>query len=253
MELLRALHAERLKLKHTLAFWLAPLAPLVIVALQVAVVLDSADLLRQNVPADPWGAYGGQVVFLWTMLMLPLFITLETALLGNLEHANGQWKHLFALPVPRGALYAAKQFAAWLLIGLSMAALYVYLVASGLVLRLVVPGLGLEAPVPWLALARIVGLAFVASWLILAIHTWIALRWRSFVVASAVGIVAMIVAVFIFRSDTWNTWYPWTLPGLVATSLEEGLMPTRELLLGSIGGLAVALLGGWEMTRRDVV
>lgn len=253
MELLRALHAERLKLKRTLAFWLAPLAPLVIVALQVAVVLDGADLLRQDLPADPWAEYGGQVVFLWTMLMLPLFITLETALLANLEHANGQWKHLFALPVCRGAVYAAKQLAAFVLIGLSMAALYVYLVGSGLVLRLVVPGLGLEAPVPWLALARIVGLAFVASWLILAIHTWIALRWHSFVVASAVGIVAMIVAVFVFRSDTWNVWYPWTLPGLVSNSLEEGLLPLRELLLGGLGGLAVALLGGWEVTRRDVV
>ncbi|MBN1660240.1 MAG: ABC transporter permease [Anaerolineae bacterium] len=252
MELLRALHAERLKLKRTLAFWLAPIAPLVIVALQMAVVLDSADLMRQNLPADPWGEYGGQVVFLWTMLMLPLFITLETALLANLEHANAQWKHLFALPVRRGAIYAAKQVAAFVLIGISMAALYILLVGSGLLIRGIVPGLGLETPVPWLALLRHVGLAFVASWLILAIHTWIAFRWHSFVVASATGIVAMVVAVFIFRSDTWNAWYPWTLPGLVAASLEEGLMPVRELLLGGLGGVAVALLGGWEVTRRDV-
>ncbi|HSJ56587.1 MAG TPA: ABC transporter permease [Anaerolineae bacterium] len=253
MELVRALHAERLKLKRTLAFLLAPVAPLVIVALQLAVVLDSADLMRQNLPADPWSAYAGQVVFLWTMLMLPLFVTLETALLANLEHANGQWKHLFALPVSRGAVYAAKQVAALVLIGISMATLYIYLVGSGLVLRVVVPGLGLEAPVPWLPLLRYVVLAFVACWLILAIHTWVALRWHSFVVASTVGIIAMVVAVFIFRSDTWNAWYPWTLPGLVTNRLEDNVLLWRELLFGGLGGIVFALLGGWDVTRRDVV
>jgi len=130
--------------------------------------------------------------------------------------------------------------------------LYIYVAGSGLFLRMVVPGLGLEAPVPWFALLRYVGLAFVASWLIIAIHTWVALRWHSFVVASTVGIIAMVVAVFIFRSDDWNIWYPWTLPGFVANSVEEGVMPLRELLLGGLGGVVVALLGGWEVTRRDV-
>jgi hypothetical protein len=252
MAFVRAFGAEWLKMKRTLALWLAPIAPLVIVALQMAMALERETYYRAQDIADAWGHYGEQTVFLWTLLMLPLFITLETALLGNLEHGNRQWKHLFALPIPRGAVYAAKQIMGLVLIGLSMASLYVLLVVSGLALRLLLPGLGFEAPVPWLDFLQLVGLAYLASWLIVAIHTWVSLRWRSFVVASAVGIAAMVVAVLLFQTD-WSQWYPWTLSGVVAYSLGEGLRPAAELAVGSLGGLLVALVGGLEVTRRDVL
>jgi len=252
MSLVRACRAEGLKIKRTLALWLAPIAPLVIVALQVAIVLQRQEYYRQQEIADAWIQYGGQIVFLWTMLMLPLFITLETALLANLEHGNRQWKHLFALAIPRAAIYAAKQVSAMAVIALSMASLFVLMVLSGLVLRLVTPDLGFEAPVPWAEFIQYVALAYLASWLIISIHTWIGLRWHSFVVASAVGISAMVIAVVLFSSD-WSHWYPWTLPGLVQYNLEEGLNPWPQLLLGSLGGVAVALLGGWDVIRRDVL
>jgi lantibiotic transport system permease protein len=252
MAIIRALRAEWLKMKRTLALWLAPIAPLVIVALQLAMVLQRQSYYRQQDIQDAWGDYGGQTVFLWTLLMLPLFITLETALLSNLEHGNQQWKHLFALPIPRGAIYAAKQLTAMALIGLSMVALYLYLVLSGLALRVLAPGLGLEASVPWAKLFQYVAMAYLASWLIISIHTWVGLRWHSFVVASAVGIMAMVVAVLLFQSD-WSQWYPWTLPGVVAYSLDEGTQPWAELAAGSVGGVVVALLGSWEVTRRDVL
>ena len=252
MAILRALYAEQLKMKRTLALWLAPLAPLVIIALQMAIVLERPEYYRAQENSDAWIEYGGQTAFLWTVLLLPLFITLETALLANLEHGNGQWKHLFALPVPRGAIYAAKQVSAMVIIGLSMAALYVYTVLSGLALRLLVPGLGFEAPVPWWDFFRYIGLAYLASLLILAVHTWVALRWHSFVVASAVGIAAMVVAVVVMQSD-WGAWYPWTLPALVAYGLEAGEKILSLLLAGSLGGIAAALLGGWDVVRRDVL
>ena len=119
MAILRALYAEQLKVKRTLALWLVPLAPLVIIALQMAIVLQRPEYYRQKDPTSAWIDYGGQTVFLWAILMLPLFITLETALLANLEHGNGQWKHLFALPIPRNAIYAAKQVSSMVIIGLS--------------------------------------------------------------------------------------------------------------------------------------
>jgi lantibiotic transport system permease protein len=252
MAMARALQAEWLKLKRTLAIWLAPIAPLVIVALQVAIVLQRQEYYRGQDISQAWTEHGGQIVFLWTILMLPLFITLETALLSNLEHGNHQWKHLFALPISRGAIYAAKQVSGMAIIGLSMGALYVYIVLSGLALRLLAPDLGFEAPVPWYEFSRHVALAYLASWLILSIHTWVGLRWHSFVLASAVGIAAMVIAVVFFQSD-WGQWYPWTLPGLVANGLETGQDVHTQLLIGSLGGVVVALLGGWDVIRRDVL
>jgi hypothetical protein len=138
------------------------------------------------------------------------------------------------------------------MICLSMAPLYAYMVLSGLALRAAVPGLGFEAPVPWLQFLRYVGLAYLASWLIISIHTWVALRWHSFVVASAVGIAAMVIAVVLFQSD-YSRWYPWTLSGVITYSLAEGLEPWAELMVGTLGGVASAILGGWDVTRRDVL
>jgi hypothetical protein len=247
-----ALKAEQLKVKRTLALWLAPLAPMVIVGLQLAIVLQRESYYRQQDVSDAWGQYGEQTVFLWSLLMLPLFVTLETALLSNLEHGNQQWKHLFALPIPRGALYAAKQLSGMAVIGLSTVSLYVLLVASGLGLRVLTPGLGFEAAVPWAQLLKYVAMAYLASWLIISIHTWVGLRWHSFAVASAVGIGAVVVSVVLFQSD-WGQWYPWTLPGILTSGLAEGIVPLDKLAMGSLGGVAVALAGGWEVTRRDVL
>ena len=252
MAILRALYAEQLKVKRTLALWLVPLAPLVIIALQMAIVLQRPEYYRQKDPTKAWIDYGGQTVFLWAILMLPLFITLETALLANLEHGNGQWKHLFALPIPRSAIYAAKQVSSMAIIGLSMAALYAYIVLSGLALRKLTPGLGFESPVPWWTLFRYVALSYLASWLILSIHTWVGLRWQSFVVASAVGTAAVVIAVVLFESD-WAPWYPWTLPGLVSNGVKAGEDVLAQVLVGSLGGLAVAVLAAWDVVRRDVL
>lgn len=251
MEFIRVAAAERHKMKRTLGLWLAPLAPLVIIALQMAVVLDGR-VHYEQAPLESWGSYVRQTMFLWSVLMLPLFVTLETALLANLEHANQQWKHLYALPIRRGSIYAAKQLNGMLLIGLSMAALGVFTGLSGLALRLIAPGLGFEEPVPWADILRYAGLSYLASWLIISIHTWIALRWPSFVVASAAGIAFVVVAVMVIQSN-YGPWYPWTLPAILVNDLSEGLKPWTALALGSLGGLAAAVLGGWEMSRRDAL
>ncbi|MGD8625469.1 MAG: hypothetical protein PVF47_14625 [Anaerolineae bacterium] len=43
------------------------------------------------------------------------------------------------------------------------------------------------------------------------------------------------------------------MPGIVANSLEQGLRPWGEIALGSLGGLLAAVVGGWEVTRREVL
>ncbi len=114
----RALNAETLKLKRTLAVWLALFAPLGIAALTVLLYVQRADdMINEKVTA--WYGFVQQNAALWLLLMLPLFVTLETALLTQMEHGHQTWKQLYALPLPRWAVYAAKQFATLIVIGLS--------------------------------------------------------------------------------------------------------------------------------------
>jgi hypothetical protein len=261
-DLTRALHAERLKLKGTLVLWLALIAPAVVIALQVMMTYVRRDYYYQRPPSDAWGEYGVQVMLIWSLLMLPLFVTLETALVAQLDHANRAWTHLCALPITRGALYAAKQIGGMALIGLSLGILAVLTIAGGLLLRFALPGLGFEEAVPFGEIGEFAALVFAGSWLLISIQTWVAQRWPSFVVACAVGIGMTLIAVMIIQSD-YAGFYPYTLPVLVANGfseriqplniLEEGVLPIKELLAGSLGGVVAAVLAGWHVTRRDVL
>ena len=261
--LYRALGAEMLKMKRTLALWLAIIAPLLVVGLNMAMGYQRREFYQsQQLGAQIWFDFGVQTMVLWGLLMMPLFVTLETALVATWEHGNQQWKHLFALPIPRGAIYAAKQISGMALIALSILVLTASSLLAGLVLRYAIPGVGFETSPPIWEFARFGGFLFLGAWLVISIQTWVAQRWSSFAVASGVGIAMTVIGAMTIQSD-WAAYHPYTLPILVANGfsdtihplniLEEGVRPVSELLFGSVGGVATALLGGWEFVRRDVL
>lgn len=247
----RALRAETLKMKRTLALWLVVIVPLAMVGLEfVSMVQRGEYYLRQF--EDPWIRFGQQMLLFWALLALPLFITLETALLGGLEHRNDQWKHLSALPLPRWTVYVAKQVAGMALIGLSIGVLVIFTVLAGLGLQAFKPGIGFTDEIPWGRLIRFAVGVYLASWLIISMHTWISLRWRNFVVATGVGIAATIGALVIAGSDL-AAFYPWTLPGMMSDTFITGEVQWTGLIVGSLGGIVVALWGCRNVTRRDVL
>jgi hypothetical protein len=261
--LARALSAETLKARRTLALWLALITPAVVIGVQLAMIWDRRAYYRQNgIVRGAWMEYGAETMVMWGLLMLPLFVTLETALVGQWEHANAGWKRLFSLPVPRGAIYAAKQVASALLIGLSIVALIALIVLSGLSMRVWLPGVGFEAAVPLWAFTKYGLMMFLGAWLLIAIQTWVAQRWSGFAVACGVGVAMTVAGVLVIQS-AWSSYYPWVLPVLVGNGFSEEAMqslngftdglPWRELLFGTLGGLLFAGWGGYNVTRRDVV
>lgn len=252
---IRALDAERLKLRRTLALALTVVAPLAIVALILAEVLDRGPLdgLFMDAGETPWEAFLRMTMNWWSLLMLPLFVTLEAALVANVEHSGDHWKQLFALPVSRGSLYAAKQTVVMALVLLSLVALVVLSVVAGAVVNVLYPDTPYGWSIPWGYALRLGGLVFLGSWLVAALHTWVSLRWRSFVVPSALGIVMTVAGVMVINSDV-GPYYPWTLSAIAMLGwVREGLLPMVPLVVSMAGGAAVALLGGWNIVRRDVL
>jgi lantibiotic transport system permease protein len=245
----RAVWAESLKLKRTLALWMVVIAPTSIVGLYMGVIWEKADTLSKT--GHSWQAIIQSDTVMWAILMLPLFITLETALLANMEHGQKQWKHLFALPVPRWTIYGAKLLVAVFLVFLSSLVFCFELAACGLLMRLLRPGLGFEEAVPWVDIFRLPMLAFLLSLLIITIHTWVSLRWNSFTVAAGFGILAVTITVVIANSDTWGPIYPWAL---TLNAVGETTPKLAQGLIESIGGaIVVTLLGCWTYIRRDVM
>ena len=247
----RALYAELLKTKRTLALLLAFLAPLSI-ALLVFVMYFQRNTPLVEVNANIWIRMISNAMVMWGLLMLPLFVTLETGLLNALEHGNKMWKQIFALPIPRWSVYIAKQLIALALIGLSMAILLVLLVIVGVLLSWLKPDFGFSAPIPWQTLIECIFLAYLAAWLIIALHFWVSAHWSNFVVAMGVGIVATVAGVMIVNSE-WVTWYPWTLPGFVAINYLDNKLSGTVILFGFLGGIVMSVMGAWETNRPDVV
>src|SRR5262245_25934891 len=107
--LIRALSAEFLKMKRTLALLVALGLPMVVILMNLVIFLRTKNFEEGS---SAWDFFVGNNIVIWGLLMLTLYITLETALLAGLEHNQQGWKHLAALPIPRTAVYAAKQIMA---------------------------------------------------------------------------------------------------------------------------------------------
>jgi ABC-2 type transport system permease protein len=245
-----ALRAETRKLKRTLAFGLIFLAPAVILLLQLAMYFDHAEYYLSQDGLNPWKTFNQTMLVYWSFIMLPLFVTLESALVGNLEHARHNWKLLYVQPIPRWTIYAAKWIVNVALIAFSMVILLGMMLFGGCIVHTLFPEYPFDAGFPWLWTLEMLGMVFAASLFIISVHVWVSLRWSNFVVACATGIAATVAAVFAFGSD-YAAYYPWTIPGMVAT----GVTSTEQmicLLIGLAGGVLAALGGMWDITRQDV-
>lgn len=180
--------------------------------------------------------------------MMPLFVTLEAALLAGLEHGDRQWKHLLALPVPRSVHYLAKWTA---LVGLLWIAalIFIGLIAiGGRVLMHLRPETGLGGWPPWgWLLWRCAGMVTAALFMA-TIQLWVAVRWSSFTVAVATGMSAT-VAGFIVGQSRFGHWYPWTMPiQLFAQNGEQAGFAISASLVGAAAVLAASV---WEFSRRQ--
>lgn len=241
--LLRALWAERLKLRGTLAVWMCLVAPAVVVAVYVLqIIFSNFPASRAPLPGDEaWAAFVQATLVLWAFLMLPLLVTLQAALLAGLDHQGNQWKHLLALAPPRRVHYLAKLVALAALVALSQLAMFALLPLGGAVLAAVKPAFGLVGAPPWVALARDLAEIYAASLLLVALHTWVALRWRSFAVAVGVGMGATVMGFLIGQSGRFGPWYPWSLP--MQTLASDPAVAPQVIAYSALAAAAVAALG----------
>jgi pimeloyl-ACP methyl ester carboxylesterase len=178
---------------------------------------------------------------------MPLLITLQTALLSGIEHAERQWKHVFALPVPRTAIYCAKWVMVHVLTLLSTLLVCLFIVLSGWLLILWHPVLASAgAPPVWSIVSRALQ-CWLAAGLILSTSLWIALRWPGFTVPLTGGIAGTFFALFAASAEA-ATYYPWLLPVNV---LSGGERLQVALLMGIAGGILMAILGCIDFVRRE--
>lgn len=244
MAMFRVLHAELLKLKRTLAFRVIFVLPLLVALMQFFALWKTR---KFGADFKLWEMLPTNMLGIWAIFMMPMLIALETALLNGIEHSDKQWKHIFALPIPRHTVYLAKFVVAQALIAASTLILCVLTVLVGLAVMRLRPELAHAGPVPFGWLAKYAAFVWLAGWLIVAIHTWVSMRWSGFVMALGTGIGGTFFALFA-ASASLGKYFPWLLPMNVFK--DERL--AVALLLGAVGGALAAALGCLEFVRRDV-
>jgi hypothetical protein len=173
MTLLRVLHAEALKMKRTIALKMVVLSPALVVLLILFVASQEPfSTLKRSGNGNEWTALARSNLCFWALLMMPLYVTLETALLAGLDHSDNQWKSLLARPVPRWTLYVAKLIVVVAMTAASTLMLLCGILMAGAILPRLQPELVFGFPVPWAAIFRdgsqIMGLVFLA----LTIQHW---------------------------------------------------------------------------------
>jgi hypothetical protein len=254
MMLLRSLHAEALKLKRTIAVKMIVLTPAVVV-LVVFFMASQAPFtaLRRHGAGNEWSELEHLNLRVWALLMMPLFVTLESALVAGLDHSDNQWKSLLARPVPRWTVYTAKLAVIFGMTCMATVLLLAGVLLTGVILPHIQPEATLTFPIPWLVILRdgaeVAGLMFLA----LAIQHWVSLRWRSFSVAIGTGIVATVLSFFAqaaLRMDSWPQYFPWALPMLTEARASHDI--EAVLLVSITMGLIVSLAGCWDFCRREV-
>jgi hypothetical protein len=245
----RVLIAESLKIKRTLALAMVVLAPAFVVILQFLVTYSTADRIAET-GRDYWPMLVQNSVMMWALLLLPLFIGLETALLAGLEHGEKNWKSLLALPVPRWTIYLGKLLVAVALLGAAHAVLAGGTLVSGATLHAWRPSLPLTVA-PWSPLIAPILRMTVACLLGVAVQHWVSLRWQSFTAAMAFGVFAMFVGFVAAGSGDWGPRIPWSMPIYVL----RGADPTIRSVVPAVGLAGAALvtaLGCWEFSRREI-
>ncbi len=247
----RALRAEWLKSRRTLGTWLVFLAPLVLGFLELVAGYQYGERMYRD-PDEAWLILADHTLMMWFLLLLPLFVTLQMGLLGALEHNNKTWKQLYALPLPRWGVYAAKQIIGLVQIGVSTVLLVGVIYLVGQFIHTGNPELGFANPIPWSRIICEALLGYLASWLIIAIHLWVSLHFSSFVFAMSSGIAATVAGILVISSEKAQ-YYPWTMPGLAGMNYAQGDPYLVPVILGLAGGILVSLLGGWETARNDVL
>jgi lantibiotic transport system permease protein len=256
MILLPVLHAEMLKIKRTIALKMVVIAPAIVVLLVFFVVSQAPfSSLHRNGIKNEWIGLENLTLFLWAFLMMPLYVTLESALVAGLDHSENHWKSLLARPVPRWMFPVAKLIVVMAMTVVATLVLLCGILISGAILPRIQPQVVFGFPVPWSAMlldcAQVIGLMFLP----LTIQQWVSLRWRSFSVATGTGIVATMIAFVAVaaarQAGGWMQYFPWALPMMVVTIKRSHNIPASLAISGAIG-LVVAVAGCLDFSRREV-
>ncbi|MBA2175212.1 ABC transporter permease [Halobacillus locisalis] len=233
--MLRALQAESMKVKPW--FWfLVFLGPFGVISLQLVNYGVRYDWIMRTYP-DVWGRLLSFVnIFVAPGLLLGMAILASQ--LASLEHKQGSWTQILALPVKRRDVFVTKFLVVAFMILISSVLLFFGTILLGV-------GLGFGWNFPLIRIAENSFYPMIAGLPVLALQVWLSIVQKNQAVPLTVGIFGAVFSMYSHNAPDWVIW-KWPL-----------LFPEHDSLpyvgLGLIVGIVILSLGVLDFKRRDIV
>lgn len=234
-------YTEIRKLNGSLALLLAVVAPAFPAML---VMLSTATSERSSA----WSAIFERFMLpIWALFLMPMIVTAFTTLMAQVEYQARGWDHLLALPIRKWQVFAAKALVVLFALA-AMTTLALVFTLVGALLGSLIGGSTLTGQFPLAKLLNISGLMLASAFSFVALQTWVAFRFSSFVVSLSFGIGGTMIALAVAMTGTHQAdWFPWVLPMKVLSAAD----PASFAWAGLTGGLSILILMIFDLSRRS--
>jgi len=256
-----SIYSEFYKSRKTLAFWASILLPLIICGLITFGFYSSSEkiLNLHQPPMILWLRYISAALNVMGILILPFYVIFMAFSVNNIEHKNDTWKSLFAQPLHKFSIYAAKYIYAVILVFLSLFLFGSLTFAFGHLLHLLVPDYSFNQYNPSLILVKFYTKLFLSSLGILSIQFLLSLLWGDFLKPMGIGFIGTIMGI-ITANVGWKYAYliPYSHPTLVlhssksATDLSAFPIFTQEITTSLIYAVVLFVLGYFIVIRKSI-
>ncbi|WP_443945719.1 ABC transporter permease [Pedobacter sp. AW1-32] len=257
-----SLVSEFYKSRKTLAFWAAILLPLIVCSLiSLGFFTNSEKILAYHYPPMLlWIRYCSASLDSMGMLILPFYVIFMTFSVNNIEHKNDTWKTLFAQPLHKFSIYAAKYVYAVLLVAICLFLFAGLTFTYGHLLQVLVPKYNLNEYNPSKLLVNSYAKLFLSALGILSVQFLLSVLWSDFLKPMGIGFVGTIMGI-ITASLQWKYAYliPYSLPALALriTKVKKGdpfdfPIFTSEIWTSLIYAAILFTLGYFIVARKSI-
>jgi len=258
-----SLVSEFYKSKKTLAFWAAILLPLIICGLITFGFYSSSEkILNYHYPPMMlWGQYSGAALNVMGLLVMPFYVIFMAFSVNNIEHKNDTWKTLFAQPLNKFSIYAAKYLYAVGLIFISLFLFAALTYGFGHLLQVLVPKYNFNQYNPLSILIKAYTKLFLSSLGILSLQFILSLVWADFLKPMGVGFIGTIMGI-ITANVGWKYAYliPYCLPtlSLRITKVKKDVNTldfpvfTQEIWTSLIYALLLFIVGYFIVSKKSI-
>lgn len=247
MENIKCFHlavcTEIKKMKNTIGVWTALIFPLVVVFMNFMIYHNRPKMLSKT-DVNQWIVISQNAISIFSILFLPLFIAIITFYINFNEHKSNAWRQIYALPIPKGSVYAAKFSVSFILVGVSLLFFYVINYLSIILLKSLHPeipfGNYYYSSIIWITFVKI----FFASAGIVGIQFVISILWSNFIYPLGFGLTATFAAAFLMQ---WEKiiYYPYAFPFRASMGLAKGSYAIwdQNILFSFIAAIIVVTIG----------